>query len=75
MGKLSEQLGELSDRVADAGEEDERRREGIQEKLEASIGRSTADAKARQAAFKAKVEQRQAAAAFQMGRTPRGLSA
>ena len=35
------------------------------EKLEASIARSAADAKARQAAFKATVEQRQAAAASQ----------
>src|SRR5512139_634485 len=63
MKKLSEQLKELSDRVANAETKVAAAAQESKEKVEASIQSSKADAKARYASFKADVQAKQAAAA------------
>ena len=65
MKKLSEQLKELSDRVAKAETKAAAAAQESKEKVEASIQKSKADATARQASFKASVMGNQAANAAQ----------
>ena len=63
MKKLSEQLKELSDRVAMAETKVATAQQGSKQKMEATIQKSKADAEARRASFKADVQAKQAAAA------------
>jgi DNA polymerase II small subunit/DNA polymerase delta subunit B len=63
MKKLSEQLKELSDRVAMAEMKAAAAQQDSKEKVEAALQKSRADAEARQASFKADVQAKQAAAA------------
>jgi DNA polymerase II small subunit/DNA polymerase delta subunit B len=63
MKKFSEQLKELSDRVAKAEMKATTAQQESKEKVEVSIQKSKAEAEARQASFKADVQAKQAAAA------------
>jgi hypothetical protein len=65
MKKLSEDLRELADRVADAEDKATAAEQASKEKVQASIAKSKAAAKARQEAFKAQVNAKQAASAQQ----------
>jgi hypothetical protein len=65
MKKLSDDLRELSERVAEAEEQVRAVEQESKEKLEAAILRSKTDAKTRQDAFKAQIKAKQAAAAQQ----------
>lgn len=65
MNKLSEDLQELSDRVSRLEERVEGAQQESKDRLQASIERSKADAKARQDAFKMQVSAKQASAAKQ----------
>ena len=65
MKKLSESLRELADRVAKLEKKAATAKKQNEEKVEASIDASKADAKARQDEFKAKVGEGKAAAASQ----------
>ncbi len=65
MGKLSEDLDDLSDHVANTKQKVADAEKQSKEKVETSLQKSKADAKARQASFKAKVKEGQAANAAQ----------
>jgi hypothetical protein len=64
MKKLSDDLQELADHVADVEKKAAAAEQASKEKVEASIQKSKADAKARQESFKADVKKRQEATAM-----------